>query len=134
MSTELSTAATFIYSKITGDAILSAAIGTRVYEDAAPRNTDYPCVVFSSIDPDDTVACGGNTVKSDLDYTIRVIDITSYAEIDPLAERLKIVFHNTSDGNVIHCGRKRPFNRMYDLNNIRYYERGGVYEIMVQGA
>lgn len=140
MSTELSKASTYIYSKITTDATLSAAVGTRVYEDAADKNTAYPCVVFSCTAPDDSVSVGGVTVKSDLDYTIRVIGQrsqtanSSYALIDAIAERIKTVMHHTSSGDILSCTRIRPFNRSYEVNGVRYFERGGIYRIMVQGA
>jgi len=135
MSTELSTAATHIYSKITGDATLAAAVGNRVYEDAAPSKTVYPCIVFSCITPNDSVSVGGVTIKSDLDYTIKVVgQNSSYALIDPVAARLKAVLHHSESGNVLSCIREKPFNRSYELNGVQYHERGGIYRIMIQGA
>lgn len=133
--TALQTAAEFISSLITEDTALAALIGERVFSYSAPPSPSYPLVVFSPSPEPDTEMVGGAIMKTNINYTIRAIGKeTGFAALDPVVAGITRVLHQAAEDGVIECKRTMPLERKYVENGSTYYERGGVFRIMVKGA
>lgn len=80
-----------IYDKLTSHALLSAAVGTRIYNGLAPQTATYPLVTISLI--------GGGTISetpqeaADPLYLVSAISKVSAAQADQLAEYIHAALH-----------------------------------------
>lgn len=129
--------ASFIYSVLANDATLGALVGTRVYEDIAPRDANLPYVVFQMYAPNDVVGVGANRLWTQDLWMIKVIarQLSYKGDLQSAAKRVDALLHaadgSTVDGQVWACTRERE---------VRYPETrdggeqvrhlGGIYRIL----
>jgi hypothetical protein len=127
---------TFIRNKLRNDATMQSLISTRVFSGVYPKETDFPGVLFNDQSPRDVLGVGGELIMSTLLYCVRAVDqAEGYGCVDPVADRIHALLHKSSDvdNKVLSCVRVKAFNRAYDVKDVQYRERGGIYQIVIGG-
>lgn len=141
MVAELSRVNSWIYSVLSGDAVLSAGVGDRIYSDEAPQGTPSPLVVFAYLGGNARVRTlkGGHLLTSL--YMIRAIaEGSSYDDIEPLADRIDALLTVGDQGTVVRgvritaCHLDQAHQRRDASEGKPVVYMGGVYRIDFQPA
>jgi hypothetical protein len=129
---ELAPAKQFLYEKLTGNATITAAIGSRVYDRQAPQGAEYPLIVFDY--QSDYTAEGHNATRVlvHLRFLVRAIgeglDDTDAAA---LADAIDAALHqvdDTVDGYYQFWHRLGVHDWTHSVAGMPYHELGGLYE------
>lgn len=135
VKTELQQANEYICAALSADSELSAMVSGGIHLSAAPYGVDDPWIVFSALPGNDSLMSGGGILKANLSYTIKAVTRSGCAsDIDPIASAIQRVLHATSKDGVLYCQRIQPYDRQYYDNGDFVCERGGIYDIRVQGV
>lgn len=140
---EIVTANLWLYTKLSGDAQLTAIVSTRIYADVVPDQAVYPLVLFQFRPPGkDLMTLGTTRVFSELSYSVRgVIAAKSYSGLTAVADRIESLLHGasgtTNDGTIFGCVRTSPLALIEqedakDGTKIDYRHLGGVYRLFVR--
>jgi hypothetical protein len=136
-------AETWLKAVLAENAELNAAVGGRIFAYLAPNDAPYPFVLFA-LDPGpttaDTLAIGGNRIKSNLGYVVKVVGKTNnFQSLGPIAEAIDQALHKKygtvpDGGSVISCIRTAPVAdvEMDELTAEVYRHLGGLYALQVQ--
>lgn len=127
----------WLYSTLTGDATLAAAIGTRCYGYLAPQAAAYPLLLFNMMDGDDVMGVGTERVMFQGLYQVKVIGQTSaFGAIKAIADRIDVVLQgatgSVADGEILACTRERPVTYVEVSGETQYRHLGGIYRIIAQ--
>lgn len=102
MAADLARINQWIYSTLSADPTVSAAVGTRIYSELAPQGATFPLVLFAHIGNTDVRNSFGNGRLSKVIYLVRAV--TTGSSTDPVkavADRfdpLLLVHNVTVDG------------------------------------
>jgi hypothetical protein len=114
-----------VYARLNGHAALTAVIGTRLYPNALPQDTDYPAVTWQLIDAEHTHSLNGvdglvlARVQIDC-FASGGPDGTSstpYGDVQDLAEIVRkrmSAWRGTSGGVVVHHSHLLSHNDLVD--------------------
>jgi hypothetical protein len=105
-----------IYSLITGDATLTALIGTRVYPNTIEQNATLPVMVYRRISAERITAMHQNTGTVRARYQFDVYDDQYTDGLRPVVERLRTVL-DRSNGGV-----SDSIEHIFVLNETEYYD------------
>jgi hypothetical protein len=98
----MSNAASWIFTKLTTDATLTALIGTRVYRDQAPEKATYPFIAISLIDVVPVKNAFADILMDGERWQIKTVDDgKSYATVNSIAARVRTLLHKTSGSGVL---------------------------------
>lgn len=70
---ELASVQQWMYTQLSSDATINAAVGSRIYANAAPQNTIMPLLTFAYIGGVDVVHTIGNTRATMAIYLVRAV-------------------------------------------------------------
>ena len=137
MSSELSVIGKQIYDVLSGDSQIHAGCADRIYAAAAPAKAVYPCIVFRTMAPADSVGGGGTRICTRSLMLIEVIGAGGYEAIDTLVVRVDDLFRASApqvltDGSIISSYREEPFEAIEQDDKVTYYRRGGMYRFLVR--
>lgn len=152
MANEAFAGDTWLYSKFTGDAVLRARIGARVFVDFAPetdtdlaRAVEYPLIVFGLQSARESVGMGGERLLVEPLYRILAIGKgAGYGAIQDIADRMDAllqpsppVVETVSVGGssylVYGCYRERLIQYAEaQAGGIRYNYLGGLYRPTIE--
>jgi hypothetical protein len=108
----MSNAASWIFTKLTTDATLTALIGTRVYRDQAPEAATFPFVTFTQIDAVPVKNAFADILMDGERWQITAVDNgKSYTKVNSIAARLRNLLHKTSGSNVLSSVLEMEFTR-----------------------
>lgn len=108
----MSNAASWIYSTLTTDAILTALIGTRVYRDQAPEAATFPFIAFSQIDAIPVKNAFSDILMDGEHWQITAVDKgKSYSTVNSIAARVRTLLHKTRGSNVVSSVLEAEFTR-----------------------
>jgi hypothetical protein len=94
----------WIFDTLSKDAVIAAAVSTRIYQDEAPAGTVYPLMVmgFVSSVPVENV-CADKVMDEEI-WRVKVIDDgATYANLEGLADQVRSILHKASGTGVIGC-------------------------------
>jgi hypothetical protein len=134
---ETNIVASWLYTTLHGDATLLAAAPGGVYEDAAPRGTVFPVVIFALQDAIDSLTVNGVCILVRATYQVKVVTQgASYAALDGAAARINTLLHRvtgSAGGGAIYSSvRVEPLRYREDADGVEYRHLGGLYEIQVK--
>lgn len=144
---ELSLAAKWLTTKLTGDTALMAAATGGVWDTLA-GDADPPFVVFEIQSPADVLVVGSQRLLVNLEALVRVIDQgDSYDDLDTAATRIYALLDRVesepvyaSDGVTVaadvSCFRTEAYLDAYqdEVTKQQYRHKGGLYQIAVREA
>jgi len=108
----MSNAASWIFTKLTTDATLTALIGTRVYRDQAPEKATYPFIAISLIDVVPVKNAFADILMDGERWQIKTVDDgKSYATVNSIAARVRTLLHKTSGSGVLSSVLEAEFTR-----------------------
>jgi len=133
-------AAEFVFEELTGDATLTALVGSRVYRNLAPPGATLPYVVWTFVASVDRNAVGSRSIM----FTRPILDIkgvvpgTDSAAADAIADAI----HGAVNGKqrldvavgelvVLGCRRESLIEFVEMTEDQQYIHRGGSYRLMV---
>lgn len=139
MSIELVRINRWIYSTLSGDATVNAAVDGRIYSDEAPQGAAVPMVVFAYLGGAERLQpFGGGRFTTSL-YLIRAIagggSLESAATV---ADRIDTLMTVPSGGTIVdgvrvtYCWREQPHQRKDSENGKPVIYLGGFYRILFQ--
>jgi hypothetical protein len=136
---ETSTAETWIYSKLTADAALTALVGSRIYRGVAPEGAAFPFVVFFLMMGTGFDVMGTGTARyiTSGQWVIKAVDRNpSASTASSVADRIDAALHGQSGsatGGVVHaCTRDEPLAYVEVADGATYQHLGGLYKVFVK--
>ncbi len=143
--TDILTAETWLFSKLIGDATLTALLGgsvaPRIYVDTAPQTgteTVYPILLMIAAAPGRPVTGVGATIIlfDELWMVKGVAKGSSYAALGPIVNRVDVILHRssgvTTSGIVVACTEENLVHYPEVYNGVEYKHLGRYYRIRTQ--
>ncbi len=95
----------WITTKLTGDATITAALGTRIYSDVASQsNTQYPYAVIENVSHVMDANLSADRIMDDELWQVRVVtQSAAYDSLETVVDRIRTVLHQASGTGVIGC-------------------------------
>jgi hypothetical protein len=94
----------WITDKLSKDAVIAAAVSTRIYQDEAPAGTAYPLIVFSFVSSVPVENAFGDRVMDEEIWRVKVIeDEPTYANLEGVADQVRSILHKASGTGVVGC-------------------------------
>lgn len=125
-----------LYSTLSTLTTGTSALATGVYSHVAPECAGFPYIVFQRQAGHDVNGVGATRILSSELYTVKAISDTSFATIDRLVDAIDALLHKSSGtttaGTVFSVVRESPFSLPTVEDGLAYFQRGGVYRILVQ--
>ncbi len=141
---EQQAAAQYLYTRLTGNAGVTALAGARVYESLAPQGTTLPCVVYHLQAGRDrnAVGAGSRLFSRPLFLVKAVCEGSGYAPADAVAAAIDTALVGASGTvtiggqlyEVAVAGREEPVRYTESATGKRYNHSGGLYRLFVQGV
>lgn len=129
----------FLYERLSADATITAAVGTRLYGYAAPQQAGiYPAVVWQLQAPStDVKAIGNIRIMVRPLYVVRVIgQVTSWGPLKAAADAIDAALEGASGtvpgAEILEITRTGPFGLVENVSGVQYRHLGGQYRISVQ--
>lgn len=92
----------WLYTTLTGNGVIQAALGNRVYLDAAPANTEYPFCVMQQVTSYPVGNAADERIMDDELWDVTVWgEGPSYLALEPVADKIREVLHRASGTGVI---------------------------------
>lgn len=119
---------------------IDAGLADRVYQDMAPRDAEFPVIIYQCQDPPrDVRGVGLTTVMVDTLYLVKAVaQVDAYAPLAPIASVIHAALTTSiggsvGDGSVFTSVRERQFalTEVDDGKKVRHL--GGLYRIQAQG-
>jgi hypothetical protein len=139
MSTEITTGKKWIYNTLLANTSIVALVTNDgeigIYADYARK---VPCVVYQTYSiKEDTMAIGGGRVKSNIQFMVKAIDRSdNTSKVEQIASLIDQSLHKKSgiltEGTVISCIRRLPFNFIEKNPESTYQHLGGIYRLEIQ--
>ena len=86
--------ASWLYSRLSGDATLTTLVGSRIYRELAPQGAAYPMITFSQQSAIDKNGVAGAHLMDNQLWLVKVIGTgESYASMRPISDRIFQVLH-----------------------------------------
>lgn len=127
----------WIYTILSTDGTIAAAVNNRIYAGIAPQDATYPLITYTPLSPgEDVDGPGAVRIWSAPLYLIRVITTGgSIAAIQSIADRIEALFQGArggiSDATIQFCKRERGhrMTTMEPPGNTLYQFLGGEWRI-----
>lgn len=134
---ELTRVDAWLYAVLSADAVLTAAVGGRIYSDVAPQDVAFPYALFSYQGGHDVRAVGPHRIMAHATYQVKAIDRNeSYGGIDGIADRIDALLQGASgsilDGHVLSCVRDQVVRYSEVDGGVQYRHLGGLFSIIAQ--
>jgi hypothetical protein len=142
-ASESSGVARWIYATLTGNAGITAAVGSRVYEDQAPEQAGtqaYPVVVFTVSPGPDAITMNSTRVWATFTALIKVVDqAESYGAAEPVAKLIDQLFHKVkgaATGATIYRATRTMEVRYAELDQSgrQFRHLGGLFRLIARAA
>ena len=138
MADESYVADTWLYSTLSGDAALAAAV-TGFYSDVAPQEATFPYVIYSFQGGHDVGTVNATRIWSSLLYQVKVVsNASSFGAIAAIVRQIDSLLHRTSGtpsgGVVVSCDRQDPLRYVEFTAGKQYLHLGGLYRLQVQST
>ena len=128
----------FLYSALSTLTTGASALATRAYSHVAPEDAVYPYIVFQQQAGRDVNGVGAIRIMSNELYTAKAVTDKSFSSLDALVDSIDDLLHKasgtTSAGTIFSVVRESPFSLPTVEDGITYFQRGGIYRILVQAA
>jgi hypothetical protein len=126
----------FIYQKLSGDTLVGAVVGGRIFTSIAPEGALPPYIVFAWQGGVDTTALGPYRTLSRLRYAVKVIGKDgSIAALDTLMRRVDTLLFGASadysQGRVLSCTRLQQMVLGDPDLGVQFRQLVNTYEIVV---
>lgn len=138
MTADLSRVDQWLYQTLNTDAVLTTAVGGRIYVDEAPEGAVAPMVVYAYLGGSDKLLTLSARLSSVL-YLVRAIgDGSSYDAIETVADRIDAVLTVPNQGTIVRdvritsCSREQPHQRKDAAFGVPTVYLGGFYRIRFQ--
>lgn len=127
----------WLRGKITGDATLAAAVGTRVYSDLAPDDAAFPLVILVQLSDPAVRGVGPAIIMSGGLYAVKVCGKgVPFSMLEPAADRLRAVLHAASGavagGSVVACVYQSRARLTEIIEGVAYRQLIQTYRIYSQ--
>lgn len=128
----------WLFETLTGDAALTAAVGSRVYSDLAPDKAAMPYVVFSMQTADrDVQGIGTERFLVQPVYLVKAVGAgVSYEPLEAIADRIDAVLQGGAGsvtGGLIHACIREQMVRYPEVDAGQQFRHlGGLYRIWAQ--
>ena len=134
---ETTTAETWLYGVLSGDATLAGLVSTRIYGYLAPNSATYPLVVYQYQAGSDLMGVGTARIWSDSVYVIKAIaKAETFGTLKTIADRIDTLLHaesgSATGGSVVGCVRERAYSLVEVVDTVQLRHLGGIYRILVQ--
>lgn len=94
----------WLVGTLKNDATITAAVGTRVYQDKAPEETAYPLILVNFVSTQPVQNISADKVMDSELWRIRIIDDDpSYNGLETIADRVRSILHKAAGTGVIGC-------------------------------
>lgn len=127
----------WLYTLLSGDATLSAIVGSRVYGYVAPAGTTSPWVVFNYQSGHDVRGMGPARIMVSAQYQVKAVgQYDGFGMLKSVADRIDALMQGASgsvvDGQVLACVRQSPVAYVEVSDGMQYRHLGGLYWIVVK--
>ena len=129
----------WLYTVLSGDAQIVAAVGMRIYGYRAEQGKARPYILYQWQGGVDLMVVGAARVWTESTYLVRAVaDETNFTGVlKTLADRIDAVLHAASgtvvDGVVVSCVREAPWSMVEaGVGGDEVRQLGGVYRLRVQ--
>jgi hypothetical protein len=119
---------------------VSVGLSTRIYEDVAPDDATYPCIVWQcQTPPRDVRGVGTFRVMVDTLYLVKAVSqAASYEPLAPVARVIDMAMTDPTgsavgDGHVFTSVRNDQFSMREAADGTQFRHLGGAYRIQAQG-
>lgn len=136
---EVVTGLRFIRGLLCADTEQLMSAVTGVYQDAGPREAQFPFVTIAYQDGEDVLTLDGVHIMSPLSYIVKVVGQGgSFAPLAVLTDRIKWLLHRKTgtagNGEVYECVQTAPIAYREDTEaGLTYCHLGGLYELVIKG-
>jgi hypothetical protein len=140
MTVESMGIAEWLYTTLSGGTVLSAIVGTRIYEDVAPQGTALPYVVYSQTSSMDENGIGGSRLCENALWTVQgVAKAMTYNAVKSIAVAIDDLLHGvlgtaTANGVTVACTRQEEVRYSEVREGVTWRHLGGVYRIYAGGT
>ena len=129
----------WLYTTLSGDPTLAAAVTGGFYSYVAPDAATVPYVVFKFMEGEDELGMGGTRLFSRILYAVVAVDTgESFADLDVIADQIDTLLHavqgaTPDSGLIVDCIRVRPYATVEVVEGgLQYRQLGGIYQIRIQ--
>jgi hypothetical protein len=131
---------TWLYSKLTGNSAINAAISGHIFDSEIPQELGevYPCVLYAFIAGGDTMYASDRAF-SVLLYKIVVVGTGSFEQLDQIYTLVDALIHggsgtiNGGTGEIISCVRKQPLKfTETEQGGRKIRQSGGLYQFQAR--
>ena len=134
----------WLIATLTGDVTLTGLVGARVFTEAAPIGSGFPCVVIRSISTDDQMGAGQNRIMVTEQRLVEgVHQVQDFGPLRAIADRIDALLHlkpaagsviagSWSGVTVLSSTRLRVSRLSEDIDGRHYRRLGGLYQINAQ--
>lgn len=119
---------------------IALGLSARVYSEAAPKDAEFPVIIFQCQDPPrDVRGVGTFTVMVDTLYLVKAVaQVDDYAELAPIASALNDALTTPTGGSigtgtVLTSVREEQFSMPEFDEGEQWRHLGGMYRIQAQG-
>lgn len=132
---ELVTIETWLYERLANNAV---GVSDRVYSGVAPREAEFPLVIYQLQTPEDVMTMNGARIMSQGVWIVKATMPTqSYADLSPIAALIDSRLHRqryteAGSGTVLACVRERPFMLAEVEDGLRLSHLGGFFRVFAQ--
>ncbi len=129
----------WLYSQLSSDAFLSSLVSDRIYGQVAPRDAEYPLIVFQFQGGHDVSGVNATRIMTQEVYVVKAAaKSTSFEILKPIAARLDELLHGargaTPDGVILACVREQPIKLVEIEDGVQYRLLGGIYRIYCEAG
>jgi len=124
----------WLYSRLSGDGVLASLVGSRIFGQIAPRDAEYPLVVFQFQGGHDVGGVNATRIMTQEVYLVKAAaKSSSFDTLKPIAARCDELLHGargaTTDGVILACVREQPIKLVEIEDGVQYRILGGIYRI-----
>lgn len=133
----------FLYSTLTGNAALTALVGTGVYESVAPEGAATPFVVYGFHSATDVITMGGQ-FRAFTEPLYRIVAVNQEDGSDVVGQvadaieaavtGLQNVTLQPENLTIMGIYRKMPLRLIEEINGKRFSTVGGLFRLLVSRA
>jgi hypothetical protein len=127
------TADKWLDTTLKADATLQTLVDDRIYEEVAPEQSLFPCIVFQFVSGLDVKNASVDPVMVDEVWIVKAIGQgNDFLAIEPIVTQIGQILHKTFGTGVIGCVQEEPFRYTEFDNGVIYKHLGYYYRLFTQ--
>lgn len=128
----------WLYETLSGDAMITAQVSTRIYSYQAPAGAAMPFILYSFQGGSDLNSLGSVRSLSGPLYQVKVVGLgSSMAALKTVADRIDALLQGATKLSaqiVLRCLREQSISYPETDGDARFNHLGGLYRVIVQGT